>query len=127
MQRMKSATLATLATALLLLALATLLGAPLRLWQRTLLFALNLALLTAYPAVAALGLPDLYETGIAARYRLTRLVCEWRSESALERAIVYPMAGALVGAWVGAVPLALDWDRPWQVSESERGGGRHSL
>lgn len=24
------------------------------------------------------------------------------------------LAGALVGAWLGAVPIPLDWDRDWQ-------------
>ena len=23
--------------------------------------------------------------------------------------------GAVVGAWLGAVPIPLDWDRPWQA------------
>ena len=23
---------------------------------------------------------------------------------------------ALVGAWLGAFPIPLDWDRPWQVA-----------
>lgn len=26
-----------------------------------------------------------------------------------------PTPGALVGAWVGAFPIPLDWDRPWQA------------
>lgn len=26
------------------------------------------------------------------------------------------VACTLVGAWVGALPIPLDWDRPWQVS-----------
>lgn len=28
------------------------------------------------------------------------------------------VACTLVGAWVGAFPIPLDWDRPWQVSRS---------
>lgn len=23
--------------------------------------------------------------------------------------------GGILGSWVGAIPIALDWDRPWQV------------
>jgi phosphatidylinositol glycan class F len=34
----------------------------------------------------------------------------------MERALVYPIVGTLVGAWAGAIPIPLDWDRPWQVS-----------
>jgi len=26
-----------------------------------------------------------------------------------------PAAGALIGVWVGAFPIPLDWDRPWQA------------
>lgn len=26
------------------------------------------------------------------------------------------VACTVVGAWVGAFPIPLDWDRPWQVS-----------
>lgn len=33
----------------------------------------------------------------------------------LERALVYPSVGALIGAWAGIIPIALDWDRPWQA------------
>lgn len=40
-----------------------------------------------------------------------------RAESPFERALVYPMVGTLCGAWVGVLPICLDWDRPWQVRE----------
>jgi len=33
----------------------------------------------------------------------------------LELALFAPAIGTLVGAWLGAVPIPLDWDRPWQV------------
>src|ERR1700730_13904038 len=33
----------------------------------------------------------------------------------VERAMLYPAAGTALGCWFGAIPLALDWDRPWQV------------
>ena len=33
----------------------------------------------------------------------------------MERALVYPAIGTLFGCWLGIVPIALDWDRPWQV------------
>ncbi len=28
---------------------------------------------------------------------------------------MYPAIGTLAGSWVGAIPIALDWDRPWQA------------
>lgn len=33
----------------------------------------------------------------------------------MERATVYPVIGTILGAWIGVIPLALDWDRPWQT------------
>ncbi|GJJ14964.1 hypothetical protein Clacol_009234 [Clathrus columnatus] len=33
----------------------------------------------------------------------------------LERSIVYPCYFVFAGSWLGTVPIALDWDRPWQV------------
>lgn len=39
-----------------------------------------------------------------------------RPENQIERALVYPFIGALIGTFLGVAPIALDWDRPWQVS-----------
>lgn len=36
----------------------------------------------------------------------------------LEIALLYPALGAVIGCWSGAIPIPLDWDRPWQVSPS---------
>lgn len=36
----------------------------------------------------------------------------------LELALVAPAFGAMIGCWLGAIPIPLDWDRPWQVSLS---------
>jgi len=33
----------------------------------------------------------------------------------IERALIYPAIGTFLGCWVGVIPIALDWDRPWQV------------
>ena len=38
-----------------------------------------------------------------------------RPRNSLELVLVYPVIGALVGSWIGAIPIALDWDRPWQA------------
>lgn len=35
---------------------------------------------------------------------------------ALEYSICIPAHGAVIGAWFGAWPMPLDWERPWQVS-----------
>jgi len=34
----------------------------------------------------------------------------------VEKTLVYQAIGTLVGSWIGVIPIALDWDRPWQVS-----------
>lgn len=109
------ATYATLGTAVLLATALFLLGAPSSTWLRTPLFGLHLALLTAWPVAYTLGIPSIHDQGIAARARLTRLLCSWKAENARERILAFPIAGTLIGAWIGAVPIALDWDRPWQV------------
>ncbi|CAK9786876.1 hypothetical protein CC85DRAFT_289461 [Cutaneotrichosporon oleaginosum] len=113
-ERSRDALLATAGTALLLLNVITLLGAPVSHILESALLALTLALLTAWPVVYVLGIPSMYDDGIVGRWRMTRLVCATDAHDARERALAYPLAGALVGAWAGAVPLALDWDRPWQ-------------
>ena len=40
-----------------------------------------------------------------------------RLSSALERWVCYSTLMILVGAWLGAFPILLDWNRPWQVSD----------
>ncbi len=38
-----------------------------------------------------------------------------RADAPMRRALVYPVIGAVCGAWLGAVPNSIHWDRPWQV------------
>lgn len=38
-----------------------------------------------------------------------------RTSDALHSALYRPGVGAAVGAWLGAWPIPLDWDRPWQA------------
>lgn len=38
---------------------------------------------------------------------------EFKNE--LEFALVAPALGAIVGCWLGAIAIPLDWDRDWQV------------
>ncbi|KAJ9121069.1 hypothetical protein QFC24_005050 [Naganishia onofrii] len=112
----QKALLAAAVGSFILYPLLVILGAPITShFVQTYLFALHFSLLTILPTVYALGIPSLYETGSFERYRLTRLFCELEPRTQLERATVYPVFGALIGAWFGVIPLALDWDRPWQT------------
>ncbi|KAK5135875.1 hypothetical protein LTR08_004524 [Meristemomyces frigidus] len=82
--------------------IAILFGAPLTTHHpHTLLLALHLALLTCPPLFYAHGLD----------------APTWLQIVSLQLPIdeVYGMSlGACVGAWVGAIPIPLDWDREWQ-------------
>jgi len=44
-----------------------------------------------------------------------RLFSDRKADTTAERAVIYPVFGTICGCWVGAIPLALDWDRPWQA------------
>ena len=41
--------------------------------------------------------------------------CSTSLRTPLERALVYPPLFSFLGAFLGAFPIALDWDRPWQA------------
>jgi phosphatidylinositol glycan class F len=38
-----------------------------------------------------------------------------RPRSKLEMLLVFSVLGAIVGSWLGAFVIPLDWERPWQV------------
>ncbi|WWC98260.1 hypothetical protein V866_005151 [Kwoniella sp. B9012] len=98
----------TLVASVVLYVLINALGAPLDSHHlHTFLLSLHVAILTVWPTVHALGVPSIFDSGTYARFRMTRLFCEFR-------ALVYPVIGTLSGAWCGAIPIPLDWDRPWQ-------------
>ncbi|KZV91341.1 hypothetical protein EXIGLDRAFT_97710 [Exidia glandulosa HHB12029] len=98
--------------------LLTALGAPLAMYHvRTALLAVLLSILTVSTPAYALGVPTIRQTTAfdAVRFRWTRLFCDFMLQTDAERAMFYPSAGAVLGAWAGAFPIALDWDRPWQA------------
>ncbi|KAL1733212.1 hypothetical protein EV714DRAFT_269886 [Schizophyllum commune] len=49
------------------------------------------------------------------RFSWLRLFVELESKTAIERALAIPPFGAVLGAWLGSIALALDWDRSWQA------------
>jgi phosphatidylinositol glycan class F len=68
-------------------------------------------LLTAYPCLLVLGPSP------------TALLAAWSSGPAttcpLPATLYLNTVCSLAGAWLGAVPLPLDWDRPWQVGAGQ--------
>jgi len=78
---------------------------------------LLLALLTTFTPAYVLGPPSLAATSEALVVRLAwiRLFAELSPRNLIERAMVYPATGALLGCWAGAIPIGLDWERPWQA------------
>ncbi|KAJ8612319.1 hypothetical protein MRB53_037529 [Persea americana] len=94
----------TLSLSLPLLTILVILhGAPLTTHQpHTLLFGAHLALLTTPPLFYIHGIDS----------------TAWRSLVSLSFAfdtVTGRAVGALVGAWLGAIPIPLDWDREWQA------------
>ncbi|KAH7926884.1 hypothetical protein BV22DRAFT_1061962 [Leucogyrophana mollusca] len=116
--RLGEALMFTLGVSLLFHTTTVLFGAPIasRL-SHTFLLSLVLSFLTVFTPAYAMGRPSLAtDTGsLVIRLTWTRLFAELSPRNAIERAMVYPAVGAIAGCWSGAIPIALDWDRPWQA------------
>jgi len=115
---LRNAWLTTLAMSFIFHIVLVLFGAPIssHLLQSYLL-ALLFSLLTVFVPAYTLGPPSLASDSESLVRRLTwiRLFAELSPRNPIERAIVYPAAGAALGCWAGVIPIALDWDRPWQA------------
>ena len=86
---------------------AVLFGAPAtELVWRTVLWSAMLSSLTALPAACALG---------SSLEQWRRLFVEGRHHSTYEAELKMCTWGAVLGAWLGAIPMPLDWDRAWQA------------
>lgn len=112
------AILATLGTSAVLHIIIVLFGAPLASHiLETYLLSLLLATLTVYAPAYALGVPTLQSDTESLVRRLTwvRLFAELQPRNQIERALVYPAIGTVLGCWAGVIPVGLDWDRPWQA------------
>ncbi|KAL7417939.1 GPI biosynthesis protein family Pig-F-domain-containing protein [Mrakia frigida] len=122
-QTFKASISATLLASLLLHFFLLLLGAPLRFslqtQAETYALSLVIAFLTVFTPVWVLGVPPIWgQDGgkdVKGRWVWTRLFIEVDLQTPLERAVVYPVLFTILGAWIGAFPIALDWDRPWQA------------
>jgi len=103
-------------------------GAPLASHHlQTYLLALNLSLLTVFPSAYVLGTPAFLaifaesKNPLTVRLTWTRLFAELSPKTAIERALLYPVVGTMLGCWLGSVPIGLDWDRPWQPTALSQG------
>jgi len=118
LRNLSNAWFTTFAASFLLTAILFLFGAPL--WSHALetySLALLLSMLTVFTPAYTIGTPSLASDTQSLVTRLTwvRIFAELRVRSPIERAIVYPAVGAFAGSWLGTIPIALDWDRPWQA------------
>jgi len=116
--RFKDAAVLTLGATLATHVIVVLFGAPFTTHIiQTALFAFVVAILTAFTPTFVLGIPSFASdtSSLITRLTWTRLFAELSPRNALECTMVYPAVGTLVGGWLGAIPIALDWDRPWQT------------
>ncbi|KAJ7075418.1 GPI biosynthesis protein family Pig-F-domain-containing protein [Mycena belliarum] len=93
-------------------------GAPLasHIWK-TYLLSFLISVLTVFPPAYTLGCPLIMSAPDAVMTRMTwvRVFAEFSTRTPVERALLYPAVGTILGCWAGAIPIALDWDRPWQA------------
>ncbi|XP_072163264.1 phosphatidylinositol-glycan biosynthesis class F protein-like isoform X2 [Diadema setosum] len=86
---------------------AVLYGAPLtESVQETAIFAVLLTTLVALPTFFMIGTDG---------EQLNRIFKTRKLQAGIETGLVYIVVASLLGAWLGAFPIPLDWDRPWQV------------
>jgi GPI ethanolamine phosphate transferase 2/3 subunit F len=83
-------------------------GMPLTtLTRESVLTAVHLSLLAIYPLSSSINLtPENIRRLVTLEYHADIDVLKWTYWGAI---------GALIGVWLGAVPMPLDWDRDWQV------------
>ncbi|GAA5903598.1 mannose-ethanolamine phosphotransferase GPI11 [Sporobolomyces salmoneus] len=105
----------TLAGAVALHVCAVLLGASLiSNIRETALLSLPVSILAVLPLAIAVP-PILAPTSGTDRYVWLRFFSSVSPNDDLELALLAPALGTIIGCWLGAVPIPLDWDRPWQV------------
>ncbi|MBW0487664.1 hypothetical protein O181_027379 [Austropuccinia psidii MF-1] len=91
--------------------LMVLLGAGLvRDGGKTFLLATMLSILAIFPPAFVIGWNQSRE-----KQTWIRLFSSLQPKNELELALLCPAFGACLGCWLGAFPIPLDWDRPWQT------------
>ncbi|TEB32862.1 hypothetical protein FA13DRAFT_1790539 [Coprinellus micaceus] len=99
-------------TSIVLHFILILFGAPItELIMKTYLLALFISILTNLTRNLCVGRANVVER--------SRFICQTMdlgpAVRRAVRALVYPWVGAVLGSWIGVIPIALDWDRPWQA------------
>ncbi|XP_051210477.1 uncharacterized protein [Lolium perenne] len=89
---------------------AVALGAPvgIKFWTATIYRSLLMSLFTFVPAACVFGASKVdWQNALSYSIYFT-------SSDVVEYMISMPSHGAVIGAWLGAWPMPLDWGRPWQ-------------
>ncbi|XP_020867565.1 phosphatidylinositol-glycan biosynthesis class F protein isoform X3 [Arabidopsis lyrata subsp. lyrata] len=83
------------------------LGAPIGMQSlpRTIHWSFLMSVFTVVPATAVFG---------ASWTDWHRVFASLKPTGNIEYMILIPAYGAIIGAWFGAWPMPLDWERPWQ-------------
>ncbi|XP_052175345.1 PIGF/3-ketodihydrosphingosine reductase fusion protein [Diospyros lotus] len=83
------------------------LGAPvgIKYLMRTLNWSMLMSLFTVVPAASVFG---------SSWTDWQRILAHTKPMSSIDYMICLPAHGAVIGAWFGAWPMPLDWERPWQ-------------
>ncbi|KAI8544161.1 hypothetical protein RHMOL_Rhmol08G0274300 [Rhododendron molle] len=86
---------------------AIVLGAPVgpKYFLKTVNWSLLMSLFTVVPAASVFG---------SSWTDWIRLFGHTKPSGSIDYMICLPAHGAVIGAWFGAWPMPLDWDRPWQ-------------
>ncbi|XP_021905313.1 uncharacterized protein C1450.15 [Carica papaya] len=86
---------------------AVALGAPvgLQYLPKTINWSLLMSLFTFVPASSVYG---------SSRADWHHTLIETKPNGSIDYMICLPAYGAIIGAWFGAWPMPLDWERPWQ-------------
>ncbi|CAM0949052.1 unnamed protein product [Alopecurus aequalis] len=89
---------------------ALVLGAPagIKYWTATIYWSLLMSLFTFVPAACVFGASRVgWQNALS-------YSTYWTSSDVVVYMISAPCHGAVMGAWLGAWPMPLDWERPWQ-------------
>ncbi|XP_020674574.1 phosphatidylinositol-glycan biosynthesis class F protein isoform X1 [Dendrobium catenatum] len=86
---------------------AIVLGAPvgIRYLKRTAYWSLLMSVFTFVPPACVFG---------SSRVDWHRIFAHFKPEESLDALVCLPAYGSVIGAWIGAWPMPLDWERPWQ-------------